>query len=140
MPPLLALTHGDGSLGSWQGGWAISADEVARQLQAGVGAGRLLSARGSVLVEVRTNQLFVTDIPSRLEQVQELLRKIDIPVRQVMIEARIVEADDNFSRSLGVRLGGSDLRGVRGGDALLVKGSNSVGLGAIVRSLAAREQ
>ncbi len=82
------------------------ADEVARQLQAGVGAGRLLSARGSVLVEVRTNQLFVTDVAPRLALVQALVRQIDIPVRQVMIEARIVEAADSFGRSLGVRLGG----------------------------------
>lgn len=82
------------------------ADEVARQLQAGVGAARLLSARGSVLVEVRTNQLFVTDIAPRLALILALVRKIDIPVRQVMIEARIVEAADSFGRSLGVRLGG----------------------------------
>ena len=82
------------------------ADEVARQLQAGVGAARLLSPRGSVLVEVRTNQLFVTDVASRIDLVLALVRQIDIPVRQVMIEARIVEAADSFGRSLGVRLGG----------------------------------
>lgn len=78
---------------------------------------RLLSPRGSAVPEPRTNQLFVTDIPSRLEAVQELIKKLDIPVRQVMIEARIVEASDTFGRSLGVKLGGSDLRGIRGGDA-----------------------
>jgi type IV pilus assembly protein PilQ len=77
---------------------------------------RILSARGSVIAEPRTNQLFVTDVPSKLEQVQQLIAKLDIPVRQVLIEARIVEADDRFGRSLGVRLGGSDLRGVRGGE------------------------
>ncbi|HRK37116.1 MAG TPA: type IV pilus secretin PilQ family protein [Burkholderiaceae bacterium] len=82
-----------------------------------VGSGAILSSRGSVVSEPRTNQLFVTDIPSRLAQVQELISKLDIPVRQVLIEARIVEADDKFGRSLGVRLGGADLRGVRGGDA-----------------------
>ena len=67
---------------------------------------RILSSRGSVLSEARTNQLFVTDIPSRLEQVQALIAKLDIPVRQVLIEARIVEASDSFGKSLGVRLGG----------------------------------
>jgi type IV pilus assembly protein PilQ len=117
----------------------VKASEIADQLRgtgtaAASGQGqstqRMLSERGSVIIETRTNQLFVTDIPSRLEQVQELLRKIDIPVRQVMIEARIVEADDNFSRSLGVRLGGSDLRGVRGGDAgYAVGGGNRVAIG-----------
>jgi len=67
---------------------------------------RILSNRGSVIAEARTNQLFVTDVPSRLEAVQELINKLDIPIRQVMIEARIVEADDTFSKSIGVRLGG----------------------------------
>jgi type IV pilus assembly protein PilQ len=76
---------------------------------------RILSPRGSAIAEPRTNQLFVTDIPSRLEQVQQLIARLDIPIRQVLIEARIVEADDRFGRSIGVRLGGSDLRGVRGG-------------------------
>ena len=78
-------------------------------------ATRLLSPRGSVIFESRTNQLFVSDIPSKLEEVQALIAKIDIPVRQVLIEARIVEADDKFGRSLGVKLGGSDFRGLSGG-------------------------
>ena len=97
------------------------AEEVARGLtgqnsgQGGGGGGstttRLLSPRGSVLYETRTNQLFVSDIPSKLEEIQSLIAKIDIPVRQVLIEARIVEADDSFGRSLGVRLGFNDARG-----------------------------
>jgi type IV pilus assembly protein PilQ len=106
------------------------AEDVARGLtgqslsQAGQGGGggggasqitRILSSRGSVLFETRTNQLFVTDIPSKLEEISALVAKIDIPVRQVVIEARIVEANDTFGRSLGVKLGGADLRGVRGG-------------------------
>jgi len=88
------------------------AADVARSLT-GSGAGanapggmRILSARGSVLADLRTNQVFVSDMPTRLVQVQDLIRKLDIPVRQVLIEARIVEASDNFGRSLGVRLGG----------------------------------
>lgn len=72
----------------------------------GAGATRILSPRGSVISESRTNQLFVTDVPSRLVQVQALIAKIDIPVRQVLIEARIVEAADSFGKSLGARLGG----------------------------------
>ena len=66
---------------------------------------RLLSKRGSVAVDPRTNQIFVQDTVARLEEVRRLLQRIDIPVPQVLIEARIVEADDKFSRSLGVRLG-----------------------------------
>ena len=69
-------------------------------------AGRILSARGSAIAEPRTNQLFVTDIAGKLEQVQDLINKLDIPVRQVLIEARIVEASDTWGQSLGVRLGG----------------------------------
>jgi type IV pilus assembly protein PilQ len=79
------------------------------------GAARILSPRGSVIAEVRTNQLFVTDIASKLDQVQGLIAKVDVPVRQVLIEARIVEADDTFGRALGVKLGGNDLRGLQGG-------------------------
>jgi type IV pilus assembly protein PilQ len=101
------------------------AADIATQLTAGTGAARILSTRGSVIAEPRTNQIFVTDITPRLEQVQQLITKLDIPVRQVLIEARIVEASDTFGRSLGVRLGGSDLRGIRGGDPGYQVGSNS---------------
>ncbi len=73
---------------------------------AGGATSRILSPRGSVLAEARTNQLFVSDIPSRLVRVAELIQKLDVPVRQVLIEARIVEASDTFGKSLGVRLGG----------------------------------
>jgi type IV pilus assembly protein PilQ len=76
---------------------------------------RILSPRGSVVFETRTNQLFVSDIPTKLEEIQALISKIDIAVRQVLIESRIVIADTSFGRSLGVRLGAADLRGIRGG-------------------------
>ena len=97
------------------------AEDIAKGLtgQGGTGGGgtasRILSTRGSVVFETRTNQLFVSDIPSKLEEVQSLISKIDIAVRQVLIESRIVIADDSFGRSLGIRLGAADLRGVRGG-------------------------
>ncbi|RJX31745.1 MAG: type IV pilus secretin PilQ [Oxalobacter sp.] len=66
---------------------------------------RILSKRGSVVIDPRTNQIFVTDIPSKLEELRVMIEKTDIPQRQVMIEARIVEAEDSFGRNLGVRLG-----------------------------------
>ena len=72
----------------------------------GSNASRILSPRGSVIAESRTNQIFVSDVPTRLAQVAELIQKLDVPVRQVLIEARIVEASDTFGKSLGVRLGG----------------------------------
>ncbi len=91
---------------------------------------RILSSRGSVVAEARTNQLFVTDISSKLEQVQLLIARLDIPVRQVLIEARIVEAGDTFGRSLGVRLGGTDQRASRGGDGgYQLAGNNRVAFG-----------
>jgi type IV pilus assembly protein PilQ len=106
------------------------AADIAAQITAGTGAARILSTRGSVIAEPRTNQIFVTDITSRLEAVQQLIAKLDIAVRQVLIEARIVEASDTFGKSLGVRLGGSDLRGIRGGDpGYSVGGSNRLALG-----------
>jgi type IV pilus assembly protein PilQ len=75
---------------------------------------RILSKRGSAVVDARTNTIFVQDTPARLEEVRRLLRKVDVPVRQVMIESRIVEASDLFSRSLGVRLGYREEAGGRG--------------------------
>ena len=68
-------------------------------------APRLLSPRGSALVDARTNQLFVTDVADKLTQVALLIERIDIPQQQVLIEARIIEASDSFASSLGVRLG-----------------------------------
>jgi type IV pilus assembly protein PilQ len=72
---------------------------------------RILSKRGSAVVDVRTNTVFVQDTATRLEEVRKLLKQIDIPVRQVMIESRIVEANDTFSRNLGARLGFNDSTG-----------------------------
>jgi type IV pilus assembly protein PilQ len=106
------------------------AADIAAQISTGTGAARIISARGSVIAEPRTNQVFVTDIPTKLDAVRDLIGKLDIPVRQVLIEARIVEASDTFGRSLGVRLGGSDLRGVRGGDpGYQLSGNSRVALG-----------
>ncbi|WP_291925865.1 type IV pilus secretin PilQ [Limnohabitans sp.] len=84
------------------------ATEVAQRLQGGAAGstgGRWLSARGSVLAEPRTNQLFISDLPARVLDLQKMLAQLDVPVRQILIEARIVEADDQFGQSLGVKLG-----------------------------------
>ena len=82
----------------------------------GDGKNRILSKRGSAVIDPRTNQLFVTDVASKLEDIRKLVKKTDIASRQVLIEARIVEADDKFSRNLGAKLGFADLRTLRGGD------------------------
>ncbi len=122
------------------------AAEIAAQLTSsgsgggggGSGSKSLLSSRGSVIAEPRTNQLFVSDIPSRLVQIEEMIAKLDVPVRQVLIEARIVEATDTFGKSLGVKLGGGDLRGIRGGDAgYSVGGGNRVAFGGNYNAIGA---
>ena len=69
------------------------------------GTGSILSERGVAFVDPRTNILFVQDTASRLEEVRKIIRQLDTPVRQVLIEARIVIASDKFSRQLGVRFG-----------------------------------
>jgi type IV pilus assembly protein PilQ len=69
------------------------------------GQGSILSTRGVAIVDPRSNVLFVQDTASRLEEVRRIIRQLDVPVRQVLIEARIVVAGDSFSRQLGVRFG-----------------------------------
>ncbi|TAK72722.1 MAG: type IV pilus secretin PilQ [Betaproteobacteria bacterium] len=77
---------------------------------------KILSKRGSAVVDTRTNTVFVQDVPTRLEEVRKLIAQIDVAVRQVMIEARIVEANDSFSKNLGARLGYN--QALPGGDSL----------------------
>lgn len=76
----------------------------------GSGSTRILSKRGSIAADPRTNQLFLQDVPAKLEEVRRFIARVDVAVRQVLIEARIVEADDRFGRNLGVRLGFNDAR------------------------------
>lgn len=66
---------------------------------------QLLSERGNVTVDIRTNSLLIQDTGDKLEEIRDLLASLDVPVRQVMIESRIVSATDNFGKELGVRLG-----------------------------------
>ncbi len=103
---------------------------------------RILSKRGSAMVDVRTNTLFVKDTPSRLEEVRKLLKQIDVPAKQVLIEARVVEAHDGFARNLGVRLGytgaavaaNGGANGVTGiqGNLVGAGGAGGVGIGSVV--------
>lgn len=125
---------------AFQLNYAKAVDMVAQLTGTGIGgaggggglnSSRFLSERGSAIAEPRTNQLFVTDTPLKLQQVQELIAKLDKAVRQVLIEARIVEASDTFSRSLGVKLGGTDLRAQQGGlGGYQISGNNRVAFGS----------
>jgi type IV pilus assembly protein PilQ len=66
---------------------------------------KILSKRGSAVPDIRTNNVFVQDTAKSLEQVQAIIEKTDVPVKQVMIESRLVIADDRYSKALGARFG-----------------------------------
>ncbi len=71
----------------------------------------MISERGSIAVDERTNTLLVSDTAQRLQDIRRMVRTLDIPIKQVLIESRIVVVNDDFSRDLGVRLGvtGNDI-------------------------------
>jgi len=104
---------------------------------------KILSNRGSANFDLRTNMLFVKDTPSSLEEVRKLIQLVDIPVRQVLIEARFVEAGESFNHTLGGRLGytgptvavgGTGARGNVSGGSLNLPGA-AAGLGGLTMSL-----
>ncbi|MDD5240665.1 MAG: type IV pilus secretin PilQ [Sulfuricella sp.] len=69
---------------------------------------QILSKRGSVVIDPRTNTLFIQDTATKLEEIRGLINQIDVPVKQVLIESRIVIASDSFNKNLGARLGFQD--------------------------------
>jgi type IV pilus assembly protein PilQ len=87
----------------------VSSFLMGRMAGGGVGVGgqnrSILSLRGSAVSEPRTNTLFIQDTAKKLEEIQGIINQIDIPVRQVMIESRLVVADEKFGKSLGARFG-----------------------------------
>ena len=109
---LTLISQGSGSTGSSGTGNANSVDN-----------NTLLSNRGTVTVDERTNTLIIKDVAESIENIHKLIGKIDIPVRQVMIEARIVSATDSFSKEIGVRWGILS-NGAANNRNLLVGGSN----------------
>ncbi len=85
--------------------YATNFDEgTSAAIDGAVAGGSILSSRGEVNIDPRTNILIVKDTPSNLEAVRKLVLRLDRPVRQVLIESRVVIADDGFSRELGVKL------------------------------------
>jgi type IV pilus assembly protein PilQ len=99
------------------------------------GSSRVLSKRGAASSDPRTNQLFVSDIPSKLEEVRAIIARLDVPSRQVLIEARVVVADDGFTRQLGAKLGyvnnnpAGEKLGGSGYNTQLSNSYNSLGVG-----------
>lgn len=88
----------------------------------------LLSERGNVAIDERTNTLIIRDTERSLSDIRSLLNKLDVPVRQVLIESRIVIANDDFSRELGVRFGASGRGDAGSDDDFIVGGTRSGGL------------
>jgi len=82
-------------------------DSGSDEVETGAGTTGFLSTRGSVTVDVRTNSLLLRDTANQLVQIRKLIEKLDIPVRQVLIESRIVIANNDFTKELGVRFGTS---------------------------------
>ena len=102
-------------------------------LIAGSGQNPLVSDRGSVGIDERTNTLLVQDVPGRLEDIRRLVATLDIPVRQVLIESRIVIVNDDYSRDLGVRLGATIVKD-NSSDGLISVTGTSTGSDVIVGS------
>ncbi len=103
---------GAGSSNSRDGSASLTTDSV-------------LSERGSGTVDERTNSIIITDTAERIEAFKRLVEQIDIPIRQVMIEARIVVANNNFQRELGIRWGGATSSTNSSGDTIEVIGSQA---------------
>jgi len=101
--------------------------------------GSLLSPRGAVAVDERTNTLLLQDTADRLADIRRLVATLDIPIRQVLIEARIVIVNDDFTRELGVRAGYTGIRS-NGNDGAIITGGGAsavdTSLGSVLDNLA----
>lgn len=95
--------------------------------------GSILSPRGQVIVDERTNSLLVTETPQKIEEVRRLIRLIDVPVRQVLIESRIVVANSDFTQELGIKWGGGLKSNSELGEA------SSIATGSLTSNIVARE-
>ncbi|HQQ62888.1 MAG TPA: type IV pilus secretin PilQ family protein [Pseudomonadales bacterium] len=109
------------------------AEEIFKLFGKDAGAGKdsnttqgILSSRGSAIVDKRTNSIIITETEEKIQKFRDLIKKIDIPVRQVSIEARIVKANTDFSHELGVRWGVTSLPGKIGPKGYVAGGMNGV--------------
>lgn len=131
-----AASSGGSSSASAAGGSSAGSSSAAGQSNQGAGANGsgadndkfgLLSLRGSAIVDARTNTLIVRETTKRLDEVKKLIRKLDVPVRQVMVEARVVIANDNFIETLGVKFGAAKEAAVGSGKTFAVGGTQVPG-------------
>jgi len=117
----------------------VGAGQVDQNDRVATDTNSLLTSRGSVTVDVRTNSLLVQDVASKIKELRKVVRELDKPVRQVLIETRIVEANDDFSRELGARLG---FQQIRNGDVVggTLEGNTTITDSAFEQSQALIEQ
>jgi type IV pilus assembly protein PilQ len=126
-----AASSGQASPGARQAGAATRRDQVGASglaqvaAAAGVSDRGILSPRGSLTFDERTNTLIVQDTLTALEEVRRVVNLLDVAVRQVMIESRVVVANNSFARDLGVRFGVSGSLGSVGGNEVLVGGGQN---------------
>lgn len=113
------------------------AADLAELMKGGKG-NSLLSERGTVAIDERTNTLLVKDVSDHIAQIRRLVSTLDIPVRQVLIEARIVIVNDDFSRDLGVRWGVTAINDTS--DGLVAVTGSSTGTNTIVNSALSNQQ
>jgi type IV pilus assembly protein PilQ len=112
------------------------ASDLANLIGAQAGdANALLSSRGSIAVDDRTNTLLVQDTADKLENIRRMVRTLDVPIKQVLIESRIVVVNDNFSRDLGVRLGFTAYDENSSGDGAIVTSGTGTGTDTMVNSI-----
>ncbi len=110
------------------------ASDLAGLISQSEGQNSMLSERGSVAIDDRTNTLLVQDTVTRLQDIRRLVRTLDIPIRQVLIESRIVVVSDDFSRDLGVRFGATGYKANSSDGATVVSGTG-VGTDTMIGSI-----
>lgn len=94
----------------------------------------LLSKRSSVSVDTRTNTLLIQDTATNLDQIRQMVAKLDVPVKQVLIESRIVIANDDFNSALGVKFGATGARAINGNNGLIAVTGDSTGANTMINS------
>jgi type IV pilus assembly protein PilQ len=104
-----------------------------------VGAKSILSARGSVIVDDRTNSLLVTETGQKMEEFRRIVKLLDIPIRQVLIEARLVIANSDFGQSIGIKWGASGIQSHNGKNVYFGNTNSSITAAQIANAEAGPE-
>lgn len=107
------------------------AADMAKLLQSNAS---MLSKRASVSVDTRTNTLLIQDTSANLDNIRQMIAKLDVPVKQVLIESRIVIANDDFNSALGVKFGATGARAINGNNGLIAVTGDSTGANTMINS------